>query len=61
VNRASARLTLTALQGDGLPGEPRDIDKPSLGYLINVGVLRPGRTGEPLHVLTDSAAYGLKV
>jgi hypothetical protein len=61
MNAAAARLTLAALERQGLSGEPTDADKPNLGFLINVGVLRPGQTGEPFHVLTDEARFAFEV
>ena len=61
MNAASARLLRSAILDEGLRGEPTDISKPNLGYLINVGALRPGSTGEPFHVATDDAAFAFEV
>lgn len=54
-----ARLLRDALLGDSTD-TPKDSEKPALGHLINLGVLRPGRRKEPFHVVTEAASAGFR-
>jgi hypothetical protein len=54
LNMLEARLLREALLGQSTD-QPKDTEKPALGHLINLGLLRPGRRKEPFHVVTHEA------
>lgn len=60
MNLTEARLLRHAVLHGGVDDKPTAYERPALGRLINLGCLRPGRTGEPFHVITDEAKAGFR-
>ena len=58
-------MTDAALVNQALHGfiteAPNHAERPRLGRLIRLGVLRPGAVGKPLHVLTEKAAFAFDI
>jgi hypothetical protein len=55
-----AKLIAQALYSQ-LNESPKRSERPLLGRLLKAGVLAPGKTTDPLHVLTSQAAYAFDI
>jgi hypothetical protein len=60
INASEANYLKQALNGELSDKLPKTAH-PQIGHLINLGYLKPGARGEPLHVLTDGARYAFDI
>lgn len=56
-----ARLLRQGLLNGGIDTNPTATERPALGHLVNMGVLRPGQPREPLHVVPEEVRGAFKV